>query len=75
MAILNTIALSQLEDEIRFDPQYYTPKNMLFEGEINAFSTIFLGAVALITDGQHGYFKLDEQSEVRQIKAKCIKEG
>jgi len=75
MAILNTIDLSQLEDEIRFDPQYYTPVNMLFEDEIIAFPTIFLGAVALITDGQHGYFKLDDKSEIRQITAKCIKEG
>jgi len=75
MAILNTIALSQLEDEIRFDPQYYTPKDMLFENEISAFPTISLGAVAIITDGQHGYFKLDERSEIRQITAKCIKEG
>jgi type I restriction enzyme S subunit len=75
MAILNTIALSQLEDEIRFDPQYYTPDNMLFRNEISGFPTIFLGAVAIITDGQHGYFKLDEQSEIRQITAKCIKEG
>lgn len=75
MAILNTISLSQLEDETRLDPQYYTPDNMLYETEIIAFSTIFLGSVALITDGQHGYFKLDEQSEIRQITAKCIKEG
>ena len=75
MAILNSIALSQLEDEIRFDPQYYTPDNLIFENEICAFPTVFLGTVALITDGQHGYFKLDNQSEIRQITAKCIKDG
>ena len=75
MAVFNTIALSQLEDEIRFDSQYYTPDNILFEYEIKAFPTIFLGFIAKITDGQHGYFKLDEQSEIRQITAKCIKEG
>lgn len=75
MAVINHIQLSELEDEIRFDPHYYTPENMLFEEEIKAFQTIFLGSVALITDGQHGYFKLDESSEIRQITAKCIKEG
>ena len=75
MAVINHIQLSELEDEIRFDPHYYTPENMLFEEEIKAFQTIFLGSVALITDGQHGYFKLDEGSEIRQITAKCIKEG
>jgi hypothetical protein len=75
MAVINHIHLSELEDEIRFDPQYYTPENMLFEAEIKAFQTIYLGSVALITDGQHGYFKLDENSEIRQITAKCIKEG
>lgn len=75
MAVINHILLSELEDEIRFDPQYYTPENMLFEEEIKAFQTIYLGSVASITDGQHGYFKLDENSEIRQITAKCIKEG
>jgi type I restriction enzyme M protein len=75
MAVINHVQLSELEDEIRFDPQYYTPENMLFEEEIKAFQTIYLGSMALITDGQHGYFKLDENSEIRQITAKCIKEG
>src|ERR1700739_1682897 len=75
MAIINRINLSQLEDELRFDSQYYTPNNMLLEQEILAFPTRLLGSVALVTDGQHGYFRLDESSEIRQITAKCIKEG
>lgn len=75
MAVFNQIALSQLEDEFRFDAQYYTPDKILFEEEIKAFPTILLGRVALVTDGQHGYFKLDESSEIRQITAKCIKNG
>jgi len=75
MAVFNTVLCSILEDEIRFDAEYYTQENMLFEEEIMAFPSILLGTVALITDGQHGYFKLDEQSEIRQITAKCIKEG
>lgn len=75
MAIFNQILVSQLEDEFRFDAQYYTPDKMLLEEEIKTFSTIRLGRIALVTDGQHGYFKLDESSEIRQITAKCIKEG
>lgn len=75
MAIIIQIALSKLEDEFRFDAQYYTPDKMFFQEEIKAFSTILLGRVALVTDGQHGYFKLDNLSEIRQITAKCIKDG
>lgn len=75
MAVINRIALSQLEDELRFDSQYYTPSNMALQEELQAFPTRLLGSIALITDGQHGYFKLDEKSEIRQITAKCIKEG
>jgi hypothetical protein len=75
MAVINHIALSQLGDELRFDSQYYTPSNMLLEKEICAFPTRLLGSIAHVTDGQHGYFKLDEQSEIRQITAKCIKSG
>jgi hypothetical protein len=75
MAITNHIVLSQLEDEIRFDAQYYIPESMMYEAEIQAFPTILLGNVAVITDGQHGYFKLDEAGEIRQVTAKCIKNG
>jgi hypothetical protein len=75
MSVINRIALSQLDDDLRFDSQYYTSDNMLLEREILAFPTRLLGRIALITDGQHGYFKLDEESEIRQITAKCIKDG
>jgi len=75
MAVYNIISLSHLEDETRLDSQYYAPNNMLFEDEIKAFPTVLLGSVAKITDGQHGYFKLDKKSEIRQITAKCIKDG
>ncbi len=37
---------------------------MIFEEEIKAFPTIYIGSVAIITDGQHGDFKLDENSEI-----------
>ena len=75
MAIISQINISEIEDETRLDSQYYTPENILFEKEIKSFQTVCLGAVALITDGQHGYFKLDNNSEIRQITGKCIKEG
>ncbi len=75
MAVINHIHISELEDEVRFDPQYYSYENMFLEEEIKAFPTIYLGSVATITDGQHGYFKLDENSEIRQVTARCIKEG
>lgn len=75
MVVTNTVMRSELEGETRFDPQYYTPENMLLEQELEAFDTFALGTVAAITDGQHGYFLLDEQSEIRQITAKCIKDG
>ena len=75
MALINQIDLSQIEDEMRLDPQYYTSENMLLDEEINVFDSIHLGTIASITDGQHGYFKLDKNSDIRQITAKCIKEG
>lgn len=75
MAIISQINISEIEDETRLDSQYYTPENMLFEEEKKSFQTVCLGSVALITDGQHGYFELDHNSEIRQITAKCIKEG
>ena len=75
MVDFNQIQLSKLEDDIRFDAEYYTAKKLLMEQELKKLPSIQLGDIASITDGQHGYFIIDEDSEIRQITARCIVNG
>lgn len=72
MAVWSEVRSSGLEDTIRFDAEYYHPAYLEFARELRRIHSYPLGALAFITDGQHGYFNLDEHSEIRQITAKHI---
>ena len=75
MAVWTLTSVSDIEDDVRIDAEYYHPENKLLARELDLFHTVPLGSFAFITDGQHGYFKLDPNSEIRQITAKHIEEG
>ncbi len=75
MAVWTQTHASEIEDDIRIDAEYYHPENKLLAQELDLLHTVPLGSFAFITDGQHGYFKLDPNSEIRQITAKHIEGG
>jgi len=66
MAQLNVVKLSTLENH-RLDPEFYKEEYTKIYSDLSKFSTEFLGNLCFVTDGQHGYFKVDEKSEIRQI--------
>src|SRR6266849_2451 len=72
MAVWVEVRSSSLEDAVRFDAEYYRPAYLEFAEELKRIHSYPLGDLAFITDGQHGYFKLDEHSGIRQITAKHI---
>ena len=75
MVICSIIQKSQLEGATRLDAEYYQPEYLEIEERIKKLKTFVLGEISFITDGQHGYFKLDENSEIRQITAQHIIDG
>jgi restriction endonuclease S subunit len=75
MIICSIIQKSQLEGATRLDAEYYQPEYLEIEERIKKLKTFVLGEISFITDGQHGYFKLDENSEIRQITAQHIIDG
>jgi len=75
MIICSIIQKSQLEGATRLDAEYYQPEYLEIEERIKKLKTFVLGEISFITDGQHGYFKLDENSDIRQITAQHIIDG
>ena len=75
MIICSIIQKSQLEGATRLDAEYYQPEYLEIEERIKKLKTFVLGEISFITDGQHGYFKLDENSDIRQITAQHVIDG
>jgi len=60
-------------DIFRFDSQYF--KNEYLKEDVNRkkYENNYLGQIAFITDGQHGYHEVDENSPIRHLTAKNAK--
>ena len=58
----------------RIDAEYFK-KQYLKEDSLRInFPTKYLSEISFITDGQHGYHQVDEQSEIRHLTAKNFKD-
>ena len=70
--VYSIIQKSQLEGAQRLDAEYYQPEYLEFSKRLINLNGVPLGNVAFITDGQHGYHKVDPNSEIRHITAKNV---
>lgn len=59
--------------DIRFDADYYKPNYLEEEKQVKSHRVVFIGDVAFITDGQHGYHEVDEKSPILHLTAKNAK--
>jgi len=75
MAKKSVVRLSQLHGAFRLDAECYEPEVLRDQSALAHLSTIKLGSIAYITDGQHGYHEVDEASEIRHITARCVSGG
>jgi restriction endonuclease S subunit len=71
MAVWSEVELNTL-DRGRFDAEYYQPLYIKERNALRALETVELGHIAFVTDGQHGYHIVDEESEIKHITARCI---
>ncbi|MCD4664919.1 MAG: restriction endonuclease subunit S [Bacteroidales bacterium] len=73
---ISELLLSQIPFEnsvLRMDAEYFK-KQYLKEDKLRAkHNTIYLGEDYFITDGQHGYHEVDEESNIRHLTAKNFK--
>ena len=58
---------------LRFDSEYYKRKYLKEDLNRMRFENKFLGNIAYITDGQHGYHEVDNNSIIRHLTAKNAK--
>ncbi|HBR21551.1 MAG TPA: hypothetical protein DD713_03135 [Nitrospiraceae bacterium] len=71
-SIVNYSYVLNLED-FRFDADYYKPKYLAEDAQLDKFESILLGDCAFVTDGQHGYHEVDENSPILHLTAKNAK--
>jgi len=57
----------------RIDAEYFQKKYLREDLLLSNYETVYLGEDAFITDGQHGYHVVDENSEIRHLTAKNFK--
>jgi restriction endonuclease S subunit len=60
-------------DPKRIDSEYFRKKYLIEDKNRNQFQNLLLGNLSFITDGQHGYHEVDENSNIRQLTAKNAK--
>ncbi len=75
MAKVSLVKLSDLYGAYRWDAECYEPEVLRDENALGHFQTVKLGEIAYITDGQHGYHEVDEESPIRHITARCVEGG
>lgn len=62
-----------LQEDLRFDADYYKPKYLREYAQLVEFNSILIGDFAFVTDGQHGYHEVDENSPIFHLTAKNAK--
>lgn len=61
------------QEDFRFDADYYKPKYLRDDAQLDKFESILIGKCAFVTDGQHGYHEVDENSPIFHLTAKNAK--
>ncbi|MCI0579570.1 MAG: N-6 DNA methylase [Chloroflexi bacterium] len=72
---VSSVSAHDLGDISRLDAEYYRPAYLKANYRIHQYPNVYLGNIAFITDGQHGYHEVDETSSIKHITAKCITNG
>lgn len=68
------IPWSVLNDELRFEAEFFQKKYLLEDTELSSLSRTTIGAFAAVTDGPHGYHIVDEDSPIAMLTAKCARD-
>jgi len=68
------IPCSALNDELRFEAEFFQKKYLLEDTELSILSRTTVGTFAAVTDGPHGYHIVDEDSPIAMLTAKCARD-
>jgi hypothetical protein len=71
---VSEISWSALNEELRYEAEFFQKKYLLEDSELSILSKATLGAFAAVTDGPHGYHIVDEHSPIAMLTAKCARD-
>ena len=73
---ISEVLLSRIPFEnnvLRIDAEYFKKQYLKEDSLRSNFENVYLGEDYFITDGQHGYHEVDEDSEIRHLTARNFK--
>lgn len=65
---------SSLNCELRIDSEYHKKRFLQDDSSIHKYHTVLIGAIATVSDGQHGYHEEDASSPIHMLTAKNTKD-
>ena len=74
MAVWTELNLTQLAD-LRLDADYYQPRYLKLDNELDKLDPVKTGDIAYVTDGIHGSPDVVEEGGIRYLSAKCVKDN
>ncbi len=72
-SIVNYKNVCKITDDFRFDADYFRPKYLKEDKQRANFKNIYIRDFCYVTDGQHGYHEVDENSPIFHLTAKNAK--
>lgn len=73
ISIINFSEISNENSSYRIDSEFFKKEYLKEDFLRKKYVNKNLGQIAFITDGQHGYHEVDENSEIRHLKAQNFK--
>lgn len=73
---MSEVLLSEVKNEnksFRFDSEYFKKEYLIDDIILHKYRIFKLGELSFITDGQHGYHEIDENSNIHMLTAKNAK--
>lgn len=71
---ISEVEWSSMNEDIRFDAEYFRKRFLREETNLRKFSRHTLAEVAFVSDGQHGYFETDAASPIHMLAARNAKQ-
>ncbi len=72
-SIVNYKNVRRITSDFRLDADYFSPKYLKEDRQRKHFKNISIGDFCYVTDGQHGYHEVDENSTILHLTAKNAK--
>ncbi|MCR4769539.1 MAG: restriction endonuclease subunit S, partial [Bacteroidaceae bacterium] len=71
---VSEVWFSKLENEFRVDAEYYKKEYLIESNSLHKFQIEIIKNLCFVTDGQHGYYESDKDSNISMLAARNCKD-